>query len=241
MAKVVGLVLLLLLSGAVTAQRRNQAEKQQIMDAVGNESVTGTVQTFDERYEGVKGSPFLLEQWTPGMVFMHNGKVFDRLQVKYNLYLDEIAVKRPDGAEVVPDKNAVRSFTLDSTSTGQLRRFIRVNYLTNHHLFPPHHFVEVLYEGESMLLATHDKKLIRADYQKAYSAGRPYDMFGETMTKYYWIAPDGQVNVLKPGRKAVAKLFSDKKNSIDTFVKENAIDLKSRQGLVQVVRHYDQH
>ena len=234
------LLLLLGLPGTIVAQQKNPVEKQQIVNAVGQESTLGTVQTFNERYEGIKGSPFLTDEWTDGQVHMHNGQVFDQLQVKYNLYRDEIIVKRRDGAEVIPDKKTIRSFSLDTGSPGPLRRFVRVDYLPDNRAFPHNHFAEILYEGASTLLAVHDKSFIRADYRQAYHANRPYDKFGDVMTQYFWIAPDGRVHVLKPSKRAITKLFSDQKDVMVAFAEENQLDLRRPSDVVRLVQYYDQ-
>ena len=232
--------ILLPLSGAVIAQNKNLAEKQQIVNTIGNEATSGSVQTFNERYEGTKGSPFWSDEWTDGEVRMDNGKVFDHLRIKYDLYQDEITVKRRDGAEVIPDKNTVASFRLDATQSEDARRFVRVDYLKNYQKFPHNHFAEVLYEGEATLLVVRQKKLIRADYRGAYHANRPYDTFGKVMTQYYWIDPKGRAHELKSNRKSVVRLFRDKKQLVSTFMEENTIDLDNAHDLVQLVQYYDQ-
>ena len=159
------LVVSLALSHVALTQPKTSAEKQQMVDAVGNPNNLGSVQTFDERYEGVKGNPFLSDQWMRGEVHMMNGKVFNDLLIKYDAYQDEAVVKCRDGAKVVPDKNTIRSFLLDGAQREPKRQFVRIDYLKNDRKFPPNHFAEVLYQGKSTLLALYSKKLIAANYR----------------------------------------------------------------------------
>ena len=236
--------LLFLLSCLVTytaaSQSKNAIEKQQIVNAVGNEYQQGTVQTFNERYEGVRGSPFLSDRWVDGKVYMRNGHVFDELKIKYDLYRDEITVKRKDGAEVIPEKSRVQRFVLGPTSASDSVRFVRIDYLSNNRKFPPNHFAEILYEGQSTLLAVHHKKLIRADYRGAYHADRPYDMFGDVMTEYYFVASDGHSDKLKPNLKHITRLLKDKKDAMKQFVAKEGIDFEQPGDLVRLIRYYDQ-
>ena len=218
------------------AQTKNLAEKQQMVDAVGKAYNTGAVQTFDERYEGVKGSPFLTEEWIPGKVRMNNGHVFDGVRLKYDLYRDELIVKRQDGAEVIPDKQTIRSFVLLAPK----RQFVRIGYLINYRKFPYNHFAEVLYQGKSTLLAVHRKKLIKADYRGAYHADRPYDAFDVATTQHYWVSAEGQVHELKPRRKSLRRTFGDHQAAVTTFIQENGIDLNRAEDLVQLIQYYDQ-
>lgn len=220
------------------AQPKNAVEKQQIVDAVGDQYNRGAVQTFNERYEGVKGTPYLFDQWTNGEVEMRSSQVFDNVRIKYNVYLDELLVKRRDGAEVVPDKSTVVQFVLNSGAADP-RRFVRIDYLTNYRKFPYNHFAEMLYEGASTLLAVRRKKLIKADYRRAYHANRPYDEFGETMTTYYLITPDGQVGTLRSHRKSILRRLKDQRDAVDKFIEDQAIDFANPDDLVRLVRYYD--
>ena len=233
-------LLLVLLSEVGSAQSKNLAEKQQIVDAIGKNYNSGSVQTFNERYEGVKGSPFLSDEWMDGEVRLTNGQKFDDLQLKYDVYRDEIIVRRRDGAEVIPDKHTIVSFLLTTTEEASVRRFLRVDYLANSHKYPNNHFSEVLHEGTSTLLATRHKKLIRADYRGAYHANRPYDRFGDVMTQYYWINPRGQASGLKPTSKSILRLFNDKKQRIKTYLENHPVDFANEQEVVQLVQYYDQ-
>ena len=212
-------------------------EKQQIVNTVGDEYNQGVVQTFNERYEGVKGSPFLYDQWIRGRITVRNGHTFENLKVKYDLYHDEIRVKRQDGAIVIPEKSSVQWFTLDSTTT-RVRRFVRVDYLENYRKFPYNHFAEVLYEGKSTLLALYNKSLIRADYRGAYNANRPYDKFSEVAISYYLIAPNGKVSLLKPNVKYLRRLLKNKDEKVDELLTNGTFE--KPQDLVQLITLYDQ-
>ena len=229
------------LSEIVSAQSKSLAEKQQIVDAVGKNFNSGSVQTFDERYEGVKGSPLLSDEWADGEVHMKNGKVFDDLRIKYDLHRDEIVVKRQDGAEVIPDKNTVQSFHLDSTRTEPARHFIRIEYLPNYRKFPYNRFAEVLYEGKSTLLLVRHRKFIKANYRGGYHANRPYDSFGEVMLQYYWIDSQGRTRELKPNHKSVLRLFSDKRKLMRALIEDNTINLNRPLDIAKLVRYYDAH
>ncbi len=204
-------VLLLLTTVALPttfAQTKSAPERQQIVEEVGRNFNQNAVQTFDERYEGVKGSPLLLEQWTPGKVALRNGKVFTSVELKYDLYQDEIVVKHPYDRAVIPDKLTIDWFSMATAQGNDSLHFVRVEYLPNNRKFPPNHFAQVLYGSlsdpkKSTLLAVHTKKLIKADYQGGYSANRPYDEFGEVMTSYYLVKSNGRSYQFKPTMKSV--------------------------------------
>lgn len=228
------------------AQTKNAPERQQILNEVGKDFNQGAVQTFDERYEGVKGTPFLVDQWSPGKVTMRNGKVYTSVALKYDLYRDEIVVKHPYDHAVIPDKRTITQFSLSAEHTNDSSYFILVDYLPDSRKFPPNHFAQVLYgslsdPGTSTLLAVHNRKLIKADYQGGYSANRPYDEFSEIMTSYYLIKPNGQSYRLKPTIKSIRRLLKDKKVVVNDFLANESISPDDPSDLVRLVSYYDQH
>ena len=48
------------------SQENTPAVQDQIVNQIGKDGYAGAVQTYDTRYEGVKGTPFLSEKWQPG-------------------------------------------------------------------------------------------------------------------------------------------------------------------------------
>ncbi len=242
------LLLLLTISGlpVAHAQTKNAPERQQIINEVGKDFNQGAVQTFDERYEGVRGTPFLSDQWTRGIVTMRDGEVFNKVELKYDLYRDELVVKHPYDHAVIPEKRTITRFSLDTKQTKDSSHFVLVDYLPNFRKFPPNHFAQVLYgsltnPNASTLLAVHDKKLIKADYEGAFSANRPYDAFSETVTSYYLVKPNKQSYRLKPTLKSVRRLLNDKKAIINAFLTKETIDPEVPDDLVRLIRYYDQH
>lgn len=240
------LLLTIVILHSVCAQSKGAPEKQQIINEVGKNFNQGAVQTFDERYEGIQGTPFLSDQWTPGKVTMRNGKVFTKVQLKYDLYRDEIVVKHPYDHAVIPDKRTITQFSIDAQQNEDSLFFIRVDYLPNFRNFPPNRFAQVLYGSlstpdASTLLALHTKKLIKADYQGGYNANRRYDEFSHVMTSYYLVKPNGQVYRFKPTLKTIRGLLKDKKGVIDQFLADETINPEDPRDLARLIRHYDQH
>lgn len=238
-------LLLIIVLPTVYAQVKNTPERQQILDEVGKSNNQSAVQTFDDRYEGVRGTPFLSDRWASGTVMLRTGKVHDKVQLKYDVYQDELVVKHPYDRAVTPDKRTITRFTLDSAQTGDSLHFVFVDYLPNSRSFPTNRFAQVLYgsftdSNTSTLLATHTKKLIKADYQGAYSADRRYDAFGPVMTSYYLIKPNGQTERFKPTKRAVRRLLKDKRKAIDEFMTVETIDPENPKDLARLIEYYDQ-
>ena len=72
---IINLVLLITIS--CTAQNvsvpQDYEARQNLME-LGSMDGTGSVKTFDNRYEGTKGTPYVFETWLPGEVFLKSKK-----------------------------------------------------------------------------------------------------------------------------------------------------------------------
>ena len=70
--------------GLILSQENAGIEGQENLNLLGSGSNGSMVRTFDDRYEGVRGSPFFIEEWAEGEIRGSNGKIYTDLQLKYN-------------------------------------------------------------------------------------------------------------------------------------------------------------
>ena len=72
------------------AQATNGAAAQQNLEEV----VDGIAfRSFDNRYEGTKGSPMLFEQFQKANIELRDGKVFKNIYVNIDFYQNKVFVK----------------------------------------------------------------------------------------------------------------------------------------------------
>jgi hypothetical protein len=223
-----------------SAQEMDGVQKQQNLEAIGNPGNQGVVQSFDNRYEGVRGNPYLLEDWIKGEIIMRDSSVHEGIPLRYDVYTDELLAKRNNKIEIVIDKNQIRGFQLGKPGIPNFARFIKAVYLKDFKEVAPDRFVQVLYDGPTALYAIKKKNLIKANYQGAYSPGRNYDEFTDAVSKFYIRTPTGKFAEIKPKEKAVMKILSDEKKKVEEFIKKNNLILEEATDLVKVVMFYDQ-
>lgn len=102
---------------------------------------------------------------------------------------------------------------------------------------PDEQFVQVIYEGESKLLAVHRKEVSSA--KQGTSEAGP-DQLGPTVTDYYYMSPQGEMSPFKPNRDAALALFSDKQEAVQTFIQEAMLDFDNVADLARLMAFYDQ-
>ena len=99
-------------------------------------------------------------------------------------------------------------------------------------------FLRVLYNENSILYKRYSKDFKEADYGGAYSQDRRYDEYHDRHA-YYLKTGDRELQVLKPRKKSLLELLGDKNGEIEKYLKQEKPDLKTDEGLVQVILFYD--
>lgn len=188
---------------------------------------SNNVRTFDNRYEGVEGSPFLNTEWHAGTIEMKNGKRIQVDLLNFDVYQQEVVLEKENGAKVAPSKQHIESFTIQKNGTDSL-------------LFEKGaggDFYQVLYaDGENRLLKEYEKEFLKADFKGAYASNRTADKF---ITKESFIleSPEGTNSINKLSKRNLKKLFKGINFDPLGFLKKNDLDI-SEASLVKLVAAY---
>lgn len=167
-------------------------------------SLTGQVRTFDERYEGVRGTPLLFDNWVSGRVMFMDDQVLEYDSVfNIDAVNSEILILLPSGNAVSVRTKRIREAVLNIDE--QSHQFVpvvadRVTRLAENDFV----LLEKLDCGDKIALYRWERKQFReADYKGGYSAERPYD---EYLAKaYYFFRIDGVFHEIKLKRRSVVK------------------------------------
>jgi len=232
-----GLVLIFLFTAAFIARGQDKDPNLSNQD-IRNLDTHFIVPSFNLAYEGVYGTPYLYSDWASGMVIMSSGDTIKNQDLNYDIYQDELlALNKRTGKTIIPMQGVLRSFVI-------------VDSLNHEHVFintlPDQvndesgrkGFYEVLYQGDLLLLAKHRKTFVKANYEGAYSANRPYDEFKTSTKRYSLIKKDGSYIELKQGKKGVLKSLNDD-GTLGKIVKEKKLDLKKEKDLIDLIIFMD--
>ncbi len=174
------------------------------LESLTSGNVTGSsVTAFDNRYEGVKGTPFWFDDWSMGSVLYDNTLFSKELEYRYDVIKNDLHIKFRSGEVRIPDNFHILQFSLKDKA-GKTHFF-------DHALVPderPDQFYEVLYSGkQTQLLKLVKKELRKADYKGAYSSDQRSDEF-ITKAKYFLRSTTtGTFAPVKIKRKALIAAF----------------------------------
>ncbi len=155
-------------------------EMRKALNASNSRQATG----FDNRYEGVQGSPFLIEDWLEGTLTLYDSAVVkDKIKYKFELINNTIWIKLGTGEERIIYSRELLSLELtDKNNKHYLIKKVKLPDIKD-----KDHFSIILFENENMTLVKDVKKVFRKanlEDKGIVTVGKAYDWF-EDVAKYY--------------------------------------------------------
>ena len=193
---------------------------------------------YSNRYEGIRGTPFLFEDWIAGELVLTNNSRFNEVEIKYDMMENNLLVLNGSGVAIYPSRTIIKSFHF-TDNTGIHRSFINLAFV-NYNLGPDSHsgYVEQLFEGNNRLIAKKIKYLKFVEARGAYSENKSYDEFRYSPAEYYWINNEGEVTLLKGGKKNILKALNDN-GDLAGYAKNKGLNLKKENDLILLMTYFD--
>jgi len=251
------LILAWLLSLQTVGQQKmvlSDALKKSFIQATGNEKITyadyysfsaqqlqsfrhtriGTIETFDTRYQGVKGSQYLYDDWKKGAVMIVGYEKPAIALLNYDCINDQLLFRHQDGEASAFSQELLTSFAIqDSSENDQLAYFLG---LPDKKGKVEYH--QVLFSKGLLILLHHRRILKKADYQRAYNPDVRYDEYvsiNEYFVKKGELAPEK----IQFTRKTIESLLPEMKDQIAAYSKSQGLKLKSDIELAGLLQYLD--
>jgi hypothetical protein len=178
-------------------------------------------------YYKIKGDQFLFTtEFLPGSVTVE-GKTFNNLPVKYDIYNDELLLITDHGIILQLNKEMVDSFTFNYN-----KQTFRFNKFDTDSLSSLSGYVNILYNGGTSLYIKYRKEILLLAVENRY------DMFNQ-ITRIF-IQKNG--DIFKVDSKGeLLKLFEDQKHLVRSFIRSNKIRIsrKNPGSFKPVIEYYD--
>lgn len=205
---------------------------------LGNGKNATMVRTYDNRYEGMKGTPYFNAEW--GKATLTAGKnLFHNVEVKYNAYDNHILFRNASGQEFILDPSKVDSFVLRDSKTKQEYRFKKLEELASQNPKLAQRFVLALYDGKGMqFVMVPQKNLVKASYKGAYNTGNKYDELQDEQS-YYLLSSPSSVSKVKLNKKGLLKALPDHQGKVESYITAERIDASSEAGWVKALAYYE--
>jgi hypothetical protein len=178
-------------------------------------------------YYRIKGDQFLFStEFMPGTVTI-DGKTFNNLRLKYDIYNDELLTTTDHGIILQLNKEMVDRFTMNYNN--QILSFKRLDADSLNSLSG---YVNVLYDGNTSLYVKYRKEIL------LLAVENKYDMFNQLIRIY--VKKNSEIDrVISKGD--LLKLLEDQKRPVHSFIKSNRIKIsrKNPDSFKPVIEYYD--
>ncbi len=192
---------------------------------------------MDELYEGVKGTPYLFDEWKLGNIYLNDNTYINSVNIKYNVYTDDVLyLNSTSGDSLIIDRSVIKSFEINDDNSGNMLLFREISLRPDKK--ERNTFIKVIYENKSKFIIKYTKTFIKADYKGAYSAGRKYDEYVDDYQYYIVTNPDNPAKI-KLNRKSVVKALSDREDKIMAYMNEHNLNLDNEDDIVELMKYYD--
>jgi len=174
----------------------------------------------------IKGDQFLFSaEFLPGTVKIE-GRTFDNLRLKYDIYNDELIMITDHGIIIQLNKEMVESFSMVFDN---FYNFKKIEADTLNSLAG---YVNVLYDGNISLYVKYRKEILQLAVENKY------DMFNQINRIY--VKKDGVITRVDSKREFL-NLFKNKKQQLHTFIRSEKLKLsrKNPRSFQPVIEYYD--
>jgi hypothetical protein len=177
---------------------------------------------IDNRYEGVRGSPRLLDTLAYSLILLKGQEKYYQMETDIDLVRNSILLMGFSGGELmeIPSDHVAE---IVIRLQGKDVVFRTTGSLTFDRKPDGNKFYTVLKPGHYELIKIPDRKFEKADYQRSYSADIRYDEY-RNADKYYILGADSVYHRVQLTRKSLAKLFPDRKEMINEEFNEKHSD-----------------
>lgn len=199
----------------------SQSTAQNVSDLPANSfpfNLSGQiVKTFDNRYEGVRGSYTFLDDFQPGIIEL-KGTLYKNVLINYDAYTDNVIAKHDklEGA-VQLRKDMISRFELNTSSDG-VYAFVKRNV----NGIPT--FLLAIHEDSVSLYCKVNKTIKKASMGGAYNASQTnYDEF-ITVNTYYFQHNKGELIEIQNNKKGILKALPNLEKELTDYLKGKKLD-----------------
>ncbi|WP_396158104.1 hypothetical protein [Flavobacterium sp.] len=176
----------------------------------------------------INGSPYIIKIFSHAKV----GTVIQNALVRYNACDDEFEFISSKGDTLVLSKSEDYA---DITLTAMKTRYQLVNFIEKNGKSNLGYLINS-YEKDGNILYKRQK----VDYYPAKAAKSSYETstqarYSEVKAIFFIKIKDNEITELPSSKKGLLKLFPEKKIELETFLKQNDIDLEKEQDLMRLL------
>jgi hypothetical protein len=215
------------LSGSSTTDTESIGYLSTQQDTLVDNQILFNGRIWRNLYFMIKDHQFLFsKEFLPATVTL-NGNTFNDIEVRYDVYSDELLTPTSNVMVLQLNKEMIDSFTLNFQNKAY--KFVNI---TNDSLKGLKGYVNVLITGKTSLYVKYRKEIA------ALAVENKYDLFYPVQKLYFM--KDGVLNLIS-GKREFLSLLDDYKVQVRSYIKKNRLKISKNnpESFVPVVQFYN--
>lgn len=189
---------------------------------------------FDDRYEGVRGSPRLFDTLFTSLLRLEGYELPIELKADIDVVNNRLLFIHPRSENLL----SIPADMVDElrvTAGDRHLLFRSTAGMLFEKPFDGVRLCRVLLNEKIILIEIASKNFVEADYRRGYGPQRTYDEY-EAVSKYYVMTDDGVFRQVTPSRKALTKIFPGREEIILAPENNRSQYSSDEEYLVSVIR-----
>lgn len=184
----------------------------------------------------IKGSPFYNELFSPSLIVLKNGIIYNGVETRINLVTNDIYFLTKDSTQLVAGKGVIKKVIFYQYKNSKPDSIIFSSGYPAVNQYDENTFYEELVSGEAAFLKF-TTKVLNNDQSLTAS---PLDRRYTDITDYYVsFRKKGTIEKWRKGKDFIIGFLSDKSGAIQKFIDNNNLKCKSPEDVKRVVEYYN--
>ena len=194
-----------------------------------SDNVTGNIYR-EAADKSVEGSPFFIDDWSKGVIYMKDGSKADKFLLKLDALRNELIFLH-DG-QILSVVNPVKEFVLMPSETKQL--LFRCGYPTFER-YDENSFYQVLQDGPTSLLKMNRKSIKEST---AFNQGLKKEYI---LNETYYIAKQGRDPIrIRKDKSSLLEALGDADGKLAAWMSKNGNRCRTEDDMAAVVKAYNE-
>ncbi len=190
---------------------------------------------FDNRYEGVKGTPRLFDTLVASYLLVKGQEKYIQFNSDLDIVKNTLLFAHPSTGKLmeIPSDDVIELIVMKDGKELVFKTTKGINFKKN---IAENKFYLVLKEGPNQFIRIPEKNFVEADYKAAYSADRRYDEF-KPVSRYFIEDSNNVFQQIQLNRKSLLKMFPEKKELINKEFQEKS-DADNEEKVISILNKF---
>ena len=195
---------------------------EQNLQALTDPSLYSTISGFDDRYQGVRGSPRMLDTLLPSTVKLKGEPELFEVKIDIDVVRNTMLFVLSSSGDLLEVASSwIEELIIHDGESDLL--FRTTDGLKFDRELRGNRFYQVLYEGPHLFIRIPDRDFLEASFTGLYNPDKRYDEYVPN-DKYYLMGSDSILHRVQLNRKSLSRLFPSWSKQINSVFRENSED-----------------